>query len=166
MANEFKHKDPGTALTQAEFIASDGTGHIFDSQAQGDILFASSTTELTRLGKDANSTRALTNTGTNSNPAWAQIALATGVSGTLPVANGGTGATTLTDKAVLISQGTGTDTVGSAAMDANGELLIGGTSGPAVANITAGSNITITNGDQTIEIAASGGGVPNAFFFA
>ena len=51
MANEFKHKDPGSALTQAEFIASDGTGHIFDSQAAGDILYASSTTVLARLAK-------------------------------------------------------------------------------------------------------------------
>jgi len=51
MANEFQHKDPGTALTQAEFIASDGTGHIFDSQAAGDILYASSTTVLARLAK-------------------------------------------------------------------------------------------------------------------
>jgi len=166
MANEFKHKDPGTALTQAEFIASDGTGHIFDSQAQGDILFASSTTELTRLGKDANSTRALTNTGTNNNPAWAQIALATGVSGTLPVANGGTGATTLTDKAVLISQDSGTDTVGSVALTTSGQLIIGGSSGPAAATLSAGSNITITVGDGSISIAASGGGVPNPFFFA
>jgi hypothetical protein len=95
MANEFKHKDPGSELTQAEFIASDGTGHIFDSQAQGDVLYATSTTVLARLGKDANATRALTNTGTNNNPAWAQIALATGVSGTLPAGNGGTGITSL-----------------------------------------------------------------------
>ena len=51
MANAFKHKDPGTALTQAEFIASDGTGHIFDSQSAGDILYASSTTVLARLAK-------------------------------------------------------------------------------------------------------------------
>ena len=166
MANEFKHKDPGTGLTQAEYIASDGTGHIFDSQAQGDILYATSTTELAKLAKDANSTRALTNTGTNNNPAWAQIALATGVSGTLPVANGGTGATTLTDKAVLISQDTGTDTVGSVALTSSGQIIVGGSSGPAAATITAGDNITITNGDGAITVAASGGGVPNAFFFA
>jgi hypothetical protein len=51
MANEFKHKDPGTALTQAEFIASDGTGHIFDGQAAGDVLYASSTTVLKNLAK-------------------------------------------------------------------------------------------------------------------
>jgi hypothetical protein len=51
MANEFQHKDPGTSLTQGEYIASDGTGHIFDSQASGDILYASSTTALARLAK-------------------------------------------------------------------------------------------------------------------
>ena len=51
MANEFQHKDPGTSLTQGEYIASDGTGHIFDSQASGDILYASSTTVLARLAK-------------------------------------------------------------------------------------------------------------------
>ena len=49
MANEFKHKDPGTELTQAEFIATDG--HAFDSQATGDILYASSSTVLSRLAK-------------------------------------------------------------------------------------------------------------------
>jgi len=51
MANEFQHKNPGTSLTQGEYIASDGTGHIFDSQASGDILYASSTTVLARLAK-------------------------------------------------------------------------------------------------------------------
>jgi hypothetical protein len=54
MANEFKHKDPGSELTQAEFISSDGTGHIFASQATGDILYASSTTALARLGVASN----------------------------------------------------------------------------------------------------------------
>jgi len=84
---------------------------------------------------------------------------AAGLSATLAVASGGTGATSMTDKAVVITQDSGTDTLSSVAMDANGELLIGGTSGPAVATLTAGSNITITNSDGGIEIAASGGGV-------
>ena len=95
MANEFKHKDPCTIITQVEYIGASGDGHIFACQAQGDILYATSTTVLNRLGKSGTSTHALTNTGTNNNPAWAQIALATGVSGTLPVANGGTGITSL-----------------------------------------------------------------------
>jgi len=62
---------------------------------QGDLIYGSAANTPARLAKDANSTRSLTNTGTNNNPAWAQVALATGVSGTLPVANGGTGITSL-----------------------------------------------------------------------
>ena len=166
MANELTHKDPGAELTQAEYISSDGTGHVFESQAQGDVLYATSTTVLSRLAKDANDSRVLTNTGTNNNPAWAQVTLTTGVTGTLPVANGGTGATTLTDKAVLISQDSGTDTVGSVAITSSGQIIIGGSSGPAAATLTAGTNITITNGDGSISIAASGGGVPNPFFLS
>ena len=226
MANEFKHKDPGSTLTQDEYIASDGTGHVFDSQAQGDIMYADSATVLKNLAKDANDSRVLTNTGTNNNPAWAQVTLTTGVTGTLPVGNGGSGATSLTDggillgsgtaavtamsvladgeivvgdgstdpvalaafssstgtlkvasggtgassltdKAVLISQDSGTDTVGSVALTTSGQLIIGGSSGPQAATLSAGSNITITVGDGSISIAASGGGgVPNAFFYA
>ena len=76
----------------------------------------------------------------------------------LPVASGGTNAITLADKAVLITQDSGTDTVAAAAIDANGELLIGGTSGPTVATLTQGTNITITNGNGTITIASAAGG--------
>ena len=43
-------------------------------------------------------------------------------------------------------------------MSTNGQLLIGGTSGPASATLTAGSNVTITNADGAITIAAAGGG--------
>ena len=62
---------------------------------QGDLIYGSAANTPARLSKDANATRSLTNTGTNNNPAWAQVALATGVSGTLPVGNGGTGITSL-----------------------------------------------------------------------
>ena len=75
--------------------------------AQGDILYATGANAPARLAKDTNATRSLTNTVTNNNPAWAQVALATGVSGTLPVANGGTGATSLNDHYVLVGSGTG-----------------------------------------------------------
>jgi hypothetical protein len=66
------------------------------------------------------------------------LPLATGVTGTLPVANGGTGQTSYTD----------------------GQLLIGNTSGNtlAKATLTAGTGITVTNGAGAITIAASGGG--------
>lgn len=60
--------------------------------AQGDLLYASGANTLARLAKDANATRYLSNTGTSNNPAWAQINLTNGVTGVLPVANGGTNA--------------------------------------------------------------------------
>jgi hypothetical protein len=63
---------------------------------------------------------------------------ATNVTGTVAVANGGTGQTTYT----------------------NGQLLIGNTTGNTLtkATLTAGSGITITNGNGSISIAATGGG--------
>ena len=202
MANELTHKDPGAELTQAEYISSDGTGHVFESQAQGDILYATSTTVLSRLAKDANSTRVLTNTGTSNNPAWAQVTLTSGVTGTLPVGNGGTGATTLNNLITLATHTTG-NFVATIANATNGGTTIANSGSEdaavtitvnlngvaagtvAVANDSiafidadddatkkesiaafvsaiAGANLTATNG----VLAASGGGVPNAFFFA
>lgn len=71
---------------------SGGTG--LATYAQGDIIYASAATTLARLAKDATATRYLSNTGATNNPAWAQVSVVNGVTGTLPVANGGTGATT------------------------------------------------------------------------
>ena len=70
---------------------------------------------------------------------------------------GGTGASTFTANGILLGNGTSA-IAASAAMTTNGTLLIGGTGGPEVATLTAGANVTITNGDGTITIASSGGG--------
>ena len=68
MANEFKHKDPGSELTQAEFISACGDGHIFACQATGDILYASSSTVLSKLAKGAANT--VLSMGGSCIPAW------------------------------------------------------------------------------------------------
>ena len=76
------------------------------------------------------------------------------LSDTVTVAKGGTGATSLTDGGVLL--GSGTDAITATAVLGNGELLIGDNStDPAVATLTEGSNVTITNGAGTITIAAA-----------
>lgn len=55
--------------------------------AQGDILYGSATNVVSMLAKDTNATRYLSNTGTSNAPAWAQVNLANGVTGNLPVSN-------------------------------------------------------------------------------
>jgi hypothetical protein len=66
------------------------------------------------------------------------VSLTAGVNGTLPIANGGTGQTSYTD----------------------GQLLIGNTSGNTLtkSTLTAGTGISITNGNGSISIAATNSG--------
>jgi hypothetical protein len=70
--------------------------------------------------------------------------LTTAVTGTLPVANGGTNQTTYT----------------------NGQLLIGNTTGNTLtkSTLTAGSGVTITNGSGAITIAAASGQIQTEIF--
>ena len=49
MAGEFKHKDIGDELTRAEWEALGA--HILDAQVTGDVIYASSATQLSRLAK-------------------------------------------------------------------------------------------------------------------
>ena len=86
----------GTASTATNIAAG----------AQGSIPYQSAAGTTAFLAKDANATRYLSNTGTTNNPAWAQINLTNGVTGTLPVGNGGTGATTLAGANIAVTNPT------------------------------------------------------------
>ena len=114
----------------------------------GDILYASGSNTPARLAKDTNATRVLTNTGTSNIPAWAQVTLTSGVTGTLPVGNGGTGATTLTDGGVLLGNGSGALVAMSVLAD--GELIVGdGTTDPvAESGATLRTSIGVGTGDS------------------
>ena len=82
------------------------------------------------------------------------VSLTTNVTGTLPVANGGTGAATLSSNALLLGNGTSAFTTLGAAV--NGQIPIGRTGlAPILGTLTAGSNITVTNGAGTITIDAT-----------
>ena len=125
------------AITVAGTLAVANGGTNITSYAVGDLIYASTTGVLSKLA-DIATGNALISGGVNTAPSYGKIALTTHISGTLPVANGGTGDTTYT----------------------NGQLLIGNTTGNTLtkATLTAGSGITITNGTGTITIASSGGG--------
>jgi len=141
--NSFTISDGGTSQT-----ISDGNTITF-SGTSNEVEVAVSATDTVTIGLPSSITANLVGNVTGN-----VSGTAGGLSSTLTVASGGTGATSFADKAVIITQDSGTDTLAAAAMDANGELLIGGTSGPAVSTLTAGTGVTITNGDGTIEISA------------
>ena len=168
MANSLHHSSVGTSLTQAEYEAIDG--HVIESQATGDILYAASASSLRRLGISGTATHFLGITG--GVPAWKAVTVAgsdlTGTSlasgivsssltsvGTIAsgvwqgtdvgVAYGGTGASTLTANGVLIGNGTGAVT--AVDQSTKGHILIGDGSGnPQM--LAVGSNGQILTADS------------------
>ena len=114
-----------------------GTG--FNSYAVGDILTADTTSSFVRL-PDVAIGNALLSGGSGVQPLYGKVGLTTHVSGTLPVANGGTGATTLTG--YVYGNGTGAFTAALTIPNAgltNSSLTIGST------NIALGATSTILN---------------------
>ncbi|MBK8195912.1 MAG: hypothetical protein IPK76_22915 [Lewinellaceae bacterium] len=99
-------------------VTSGGTG--LTTAAQGDIVYGSASNTLSLLSKSTTATRYLSNTGTSNNPAWAQVNMSDGVTGTLPVANGGTGLSTLTVNRIPYGNGT-------SALQSSGNLTFDGT---------------------------------------
>jgi hypothetical protein len=82
------------------------------------------------------------------------VSLTSGISGTLPVANGGTGLATLTANSLFI--GNGTSALTALGVATNGQIPIGRTGlSPVLATLTAGTNVTVTNASGAITIAAS-----------
>jgi hypothetical protein len=80
-----------TGVTGTLPIANGGTN--LTTYTQGDIVYASATNTLGKLA-DVATGNALISGGVGGDPAWGKVGLTTHVSGTLPVANGGTNATT------------------------------------------------------------------------
>ena len=155
---------PSLTLATALAATSGGTGQ--SSYAIGDLLYASTTTALSKLA-DVATGNALISGGVSTAPAWGKVGLTTHVSGTLPVANGGTG-TTSTTFVNAATNVTGTLPVanggtGAATLTANNVLLGNGTSAvQAVAPSTSG-NVLVSNGTTWTSSALTATQVSNAY---
>jgi len=127
------------AAAQTTPAINGGTGQT--SYAIGDLLYASTTTALSKLA-DVATGNALISGGVGVAPSWGKIALATHVSGTLPIANGGTNGTA-TPTAGTVAYGTGTAFAFTAAGTTGQALLSNGSSAPSwgTAGVSAGKAI-------------------------
>lgn len=120
-----------------------GTG--LSSYAVGDLLYASGTTVLSRLA-DVATGNALISGGVGVAPAWGKVGLTTHITGTLPVANGGTGLTGGTSGGVPYFSGAST-LASSAVLSAN-QLMLGGGAGTAPATLgSLGTSTQVLHGN-------------------
>jgi hypothetical protein len=103
-----------------------GTGQT--SYAVGDLIYANTTTTLAKLA-DVATGNALISGGVGVAPSYGKIGLTTHVSGTLPVANGGTNLTSYTTGDLIYASASGT--LASLADVATGNALISGGVGVA-----------------------------------
>ena len=120
--------------------ANGGTG--LSAYTTGDILYASGATSLAVLS-DVATGNALISGGVGASPSWGKIGMATHVSGTLPIANGGTNSTA-TPTAGGIIYGTGT-AYAVTNVGTSGQVLTSAAAGaPTWASVqTAQNNVTV-----------------------
>jgi hypothetical protein len=175
----------GTAANVTGIVAAVNGGTGQSVYTVGDIVYASTTTALSKLS-DVATGSALISGGVGVAPSYGKIGLTTHVSGTLPIANGGTGQTTASTAFNALSPvtttgdliiGTGANTASRLAIGANGYLLTsnGTTASWAAApagGVTSvaqtftggivsvsGSPITST-GTLALTVAGTSGGIP------
>lgn len=148
-ASVIKEFSLGT-LSQRDIVGGTGvtvtqnTNDITLSVTQGDININNLTGSLDLSTADNSSSLFLSS-----------VNLASNVTGTLPIANGGTGLTSLTANSVLL----GGASMGAAVLDADKEILVGTSSGPQMKTLTAGSNISLTqdNSAHTLTVGFTKG---------
>jgi len=125
-------------ITLAGTLAATNGGTGQTSYAVGDLLFANTTTTISKLS-DVATGNVLISGGVGVAPSYGKVGLTTHVSGTLPLANGGTNGT---DAATArASLGTVSDP------GANGILARTAANTTAARTITAGTGISVSNGN-------------------
>lgn len=103
----FKNAGGTVKLLAANVTPAENGGTGQSSYTVGDLLYASGSTTLSKLA-DVATGNALISGGVGVAPSWGKVGLTTHVSGTLPVANGGTGtATAFTSGSVVFAGASG-----------------------------------------------------------
>jgi len=131
-----------------------GTGQTV--YAVGDLLFASTTTALSKLA-DVATGSSLISGGIGVAPSWGKIALTTHISGILPIANGGLNLSTYTTGDILYASGT--NILAKLVAAAAGNVLISGTT-PSWGKVALTTHISgilpVANGGTNIASYAIG----------
>lgn len=127
---------------------SGGTGQA--SYAVGDLLYANTTTTLAKLA-DVATGNALISGGISTAPSWGKIGLTTHISGVLPVANGGTNASS----ASITAFNNITGYTASGATGTTSTNLVFSTS-PSITTPTLVGNATLSTGNLVIGTSGKG----------
>lgn len=132
----------------AGIVGNSGSSFTGTSVSQYNVILGGSNSyTLSQSAPSSTTGVPLISQGSSSNPIF----------GTALVAGGGTGATSFNTNGVIISGSSGTSPLAALTLTA-GQLLIGGNAAPAAGTITAGSGISISNGNNSITISSTGAG--------
>lgn len=150
----------------ATAIAADKGGTGQTSYTTGDLLYASSSTTLAKLAGVATG-NALISGGTGTAPSWGKIDLTTHVSGTLPVANGGTGITSFGAGVATFLETPSSANLASVVTDETGTgSLVFADSPTLTGTVTVGTinaaTLNSTGSDLTLLSSVTGSPVSNA----
>lgn len=136
------------AATLTGVLTGNGTSAITASAVtQYGTVIAGASNAVSSVAPSATSGVPYISQGSSANPVF----------GTAVVAGGGTGSTTFNTYGVVTTGSTSTTALSSVSLS-SGQIVIGGTTTPAAGTITAGTNISISNGNNSITISATGVG--------
>lgn len=132
-------------LVEVVLAVTPNPGHDFSAvsggAAQGDLFYGSAADTISALAKNTSATRYVSNTGTSNNPAWAQVDLSNGVTGDLPVTDGGTGLNSLSQGDLIY--GSAANTFSALAKDTNSTRYLANTGS---SNNPAWNQVNLANG--------------------